>query len=57
MKGDTDGLVGSAKSGQPVSVVVVGDGISGCVESITTCGKFTPFPLFLGPSWPRHTQK
>lgn len=48
MKGDTDGLVGSTKSGQPVNVVVVGDGITGCVESITTCGKFTPFPSSLG---------
>lgn len=32
MKGDADRLVGRAESGQPVSIVVVGDGIAGVLR-------------------------
>lgn len=56
MKGEADGLVGRAESGQPVSIMVAGDGIAGRVERLTTGGRFTPFLLFLGSSYPEVTK-
>lgn len=53
VKGDADDLLRRAES---VSIMVAGDSIAGHVERLTTGGKFTLFPLFLGSSCPEATK-